>query len=205
MSSRPRIGRILGGVVVILVAVACLVAGAIAMAGGTYLQRKDAIAEGRAPGTLQLRTEKGTKYTVALSAKPGGIFELLGRTERRRRYRVTDTEAAKARCTVAQDGGPTVRLRGDRQTISEVVGTSYASVGRFTATGGVAAVVCRFDPPKDLIGTATETPLMVHATSAPLRTLAWSLLGLGLVGVGLGVLQILRGTVWRDGLPGRPS
>jgi len=203
MSGRPRVGRILGGIVVILVAVVAIVAGAAAMAGGTYLQRKDALVEGRSPGTLQFTTEKGVKYTVALSGKPGGVFELLGRTERRRRYRVRDGEAAQARCTIAQEGGPEVRLRGDRQTVSEVVGVSYASVGRFTAAGGPAAMSCRFDPPRDLLGTPTETPLMIHATSAPLRTLAWSLLLGGVFLVLLGVLQILRGTVWVTGMPGR--
>lgn len=200
-----RVGRVLGGIVVILVAVVAIVAGALAMAGGTYLQRKDALAQGRAPGTLQFSTTAGERYTVALSAKPGGLFDLLDRTERRRRFRVREGEASEARCTIAQAEGPEVRLRGDRQTVGEVVGTSYASVGRFTAAGGRAAMTCRFDPPKDLVGTTTETPLMIHPTAAPLRTLAWILLLGGVASVGLGVLQILRGTVWRDGLPGRPS
>lgn len=204
-----RVGRTLGGIALILLAVLGIVAGAVAMAGGTYLQRRDALVDGRAPGTLRFSTEAGTRYTVALSARPGGVFELLGRTERRRRFRVRDGEAAQARCTIAQQGGPgrrapePVRLRGDRQTVSEVVGTSYASVGRFTATGGRAAMTCRFDPPRDLLGTVTETPLMIHETGAPLRTLAWTLLLGGVLFVGLGVLQILRGTVWRDGLPRR--
>lgn len=198
-----RVGRTLGGIAIILLAVLGIVAGAVAMAGGTYLQRKDALVEGRSPGTLQFTTSAGTRYTVALSAKPGGLFELLGRTERRRRFRVRDGEAGQARCTIAQTDGPEIRLRGDRQTVSEVVGTSYASVGRFTAVGGPAAMSCRFDPPRDLLGTVTETPLMIHETGAPLRTLAWALLLGGVGFVGVGVLQILRGTVWRDGMPRR--
>jgi hypothetical protein len=102
-----------------------------------------------------------------------------------------------ARCTIAHPGGSTSKVRGDRQTISENVGNVYATVGEFDGQGGTTTVDCRFDPPKDLIGTPTEAPLMVHEANSTLRYLTWgSFLGV-FVFAGLGTLLILWGTVWR--------
>jgi hypothetical protein len=134
---------------------------------------------------------------IALSAKPGGIFDGLSRTERRQKFRVRDSDASQARCTIAHPGGATSRVRGDRQTVSETVGTTYATVGEFDGRSGTTQVDCRFDPPKDLLGTVTEAPLMVHEANSSLRYVTWGLF-LGVFGfAGLGTLLILRGTVWR--------
>ena len=88
-------------------------------------------------------------------------------------------------------------MRGDRQTVGETVGTSYATVGEFDGQGGTTTVDCRFDPPEDLLGTPTETPLMVHEHNATLRYLTFGLFVGVFVFAGLGTLLILWGTVWR--------
>ncbi len=87
-------------------------------------------------------------------------------------------------------------MRGDRQTISESVGGGYLTVGEFEGKGGRTTVACRFDPPKDALGNVKETPLMVHEAST-LRYVGWGLFVGVFVLAGLGVLLILRGTVWR--------
>jgi len=104
---------------------------------------------------------------------------------------------SEARCTIAHPGGSSSKVRGDRQTISENVGNVYATVGEFDGKAGTTRIACRFDPPKDLLGTPTETPLMVHEVNSSLRYLTWgSFLGV-FVFAGLGTLLILQGTVWR--------
>jgi hypothetical protein len=163
---------------------------------GIAVKRTNAVAEGRAPGALRFDAED-TRYVIALSAKPDGIFDGLSRFERRQKFRITEGEVAKTRCTIAHPGGSTSRVRGDRQTVRETVGNVYATVGEFDGKGGTTTVACRFDPPEDLLGTRTETPLMVHALSS-LRSLSWGLLLGVFVFAGLGTLLILRGTVWRD-------
>ncbi len=192
-----RWSRIIGGIaVILLLAVPCLVGAIVATVAGTYLLRNDAVATGRAPGTLSFDADK-TRYVIALSAKPEGFFDGLSRTERRRRFRVRESDASEARCTIAHPGGASSSVRGDRQTVSETVGTTYATVGEFDGKGGPTRIACRFDPPKDLLGTTTETPLMVHEANSPLRYATWGLF-LGIfVFAGLGTLLILRGTVWR--------
>ncbi len=194
---RPRWGRVVAGIAVILVfAVPCLLVAIAVGAGGTYFERRGAQVEGRAPGSVTFDAED-RRYVVALSAKPGGLFDLLSRTERRRRFRVRESDANEARCRVTRADGSTVQLRGDRQTSAEVVGTSYASVGRFDAKPGRTTVSCRFDPPRDLLGTVTETPLMVHGRSTLMDVLRYgSFVGV-FVFAGLGTLLILWGTVWR--------
>ncbi len=157
--------------------------------------RTNAVAEGRAPGSLSFAAGS-ERYVIALSAKPDGFFDGLSRTERRRKFRVRDGDASEARCTITHPGGSTSRVRGDRQTVSESVGNVYATVGEFDGTEGRTTVACRFDPPKDLVGTRTETPLMVHEANAPLRYLTWGLFIGVFVFAGLGTLLILRGTVW---------
>jgi hypothetical protein len=89
-------------------------------------------------------------------------------------------------------------VRGDRQTVSETFGNVYATVGEFDGQAGKTTVECRFDPPQDLIGTRTETPLMVHAANTPLRYLTWGLFVGVFAFAGLGTLLILWGTVWRQ-------
>jgi hypothetical protein len=185
-----------GVAVILFLALPCL-AGAIAVTvGGTYFERKGAEAAGRAPGTIAFDAED-RRYVVALSAKPGGLFDLMTRTERRQRFRVRDSDANQARCRVTQPDGSVRELRGDRQASAEIVGTSYASVGRFDGQPGRTTVACRFDPAKDLLGTVTETPLMVHARST---TLEVAKIG-SFVGIfafaGIGTLLILWGTAWR--------
>ena len=192
-----RWSRIFAGIAVILfLAVPCLIGVIAAAFLGTASLRNNAVAEGRAPGKLSFNADS-KRYVVALSAKPDGIFDGLSRTERRRRFRVRESDVSEARCTIAHPGGATSRVRGDRQTISETVGNVYATVGEFDGKGGPTTVACRFDPPKDLLGTRTETPLMVHAVNSSLRYLTWGLFLGVFVFAGLGTLLILRGTVWR--------
>ena len=192
-----RWSRIIGGIAVILfLAVPCLIGAIVASVAGTYLLRKDAVVAGRAPGTLSFDADD-RRYVIALSAKPDGFFDGLSRTERRRKFRVRESDASEARCTIAHPGGSTSRVRGDRQTVSETVGTVYATVGEFDGRGGPTRIACRFDPPKDLLGTVTETPLMVHEANTPLRYATWGLFLGVFVFAGLGTLLILWGTVWR--------
>jgi hypothetical protein len=192
-----RWSRIIAGVaVILLLAVPCLIGAIVAGIAGNAMLRKDAVAAGRAPGTLSFDADS-KRYVIALSAKPDGIFDGLTRTERRRRFRVREGDASEARCTIAHPGGSTSRVRGDRQGVSETVGNVYATVGEFDGKGGPTKVACRFDPPKDLIGTRTETPLMVHEANSTLRYLTWGLFLGVFVFAGLGTLLILQGTVWR--------
>jgi hypothetical protein len=192
-----RWSRIIAGIaVILLLAVPCLIGAVVASVAGNVMLRNDAVAAGRAPG--KLRFDAGRKrYVIALSAKPGGILDGLTRTERRRRFRVRESDASEARCTIAHTGGSTSRVRGDRQGVSETVGNVYVTVGEFDGKGGPTTIACRFDPPKDLIGTRTETPLMVHEANTPLRYATWGLFLGVFVFAGLGTLLILQGTVWR--------
>ena len=134
---------------------------------------------------------------IALSAKPDGIFDGLSRTERRQKFRVRESDASEARCRITHPDGATSDVRGDRQTFSEYVGNSYATVGEFDGQSGTTTVQCLFDPPNDLLGTQTETPLMVHAASSSLRYVTWVLFFGVFAFAGLGTLLILWGTVWR--------
>ena len=192
-----RWSRIIAGIAVILfLAVPCLLGAIVASVAGTAYLRRNAEAEGRAPGALSFDAAD-KRYVVALSAKPDGIFDGLTRTERRAKFRVRESDVSEARCTIAHPGGSKSTVRGDRQTISENVGNVYATVGEFDGKAGTTRIACRFDPPKDLLGTPTETPLMVHEVNSSLRYLTWgSFLGV-FVFAGLGTLLILWGTVWR--------
>ena len=181
---------------ILFLAVPCLLGAIVAGFAGTAMLRNDAVATGRAPGTLSFEADR-KRYVIALSAKPDGIFDGLTRTERRRKFRVRDSDASEARCTIAHPGGSKSRVRGDRQTVSETVGNVYATVGEFDGKGGATRVSCRFDPPKDLLGTTTETPLMVHELNSSLRYGTWGLFLGVFVFAGLGTLLILWGTVWR--------
>jgi hypothetical protein len=195
-----RWSRIVAGIaVIVFLAIPCLIGAIAAAVIGTGVVRKNAAAEGRAPGTLRFDSGR-ERYVVALSAKPDGIFDGLSRTERRRRFRVHESDVSQARCTIGHPDGSTSNVRGDRQTISESIGNVYATVGEFDGKGGTTTVACRFDPPQDLLGTPTEAPLMVHEATA-LRYLTWGLLLGVFVFAGLGTLLILWGTVWRG--PGR--
>jgi hypothetical protein len=192
-----RWSRIIAGIaVILLLAVPCLVGAIVASVAGTAMLRTNAVADGRAPGTLSFGSER-KRYVIALSAKPDGIFDGLSRTERRRKFRVRESDASEARCTIAHPGGVSSKVRGDRQTVSETVGSVYATVGEFDGKAGTTKVACRFDPPKDLIGTVTETPLMVHEANSSLRYVTWGLFLGVFVFAGLGTLLILQGTVWR--------
>jgi len=137
---------------------------------------------------------------IALSSKLDGLFdglsEGLSRTERRQRYRVYDGEQSKARCSIAHPDGSTSRVRGDRQVVSESVGTGYLTVGEFDGKEGRTTVTCRFDPPEDLLGNVTETPLIVHPAGS-LRAIGWGLFAGVFLLAGAGTLLILWGTVWR--------
>ena len=166
-----RWSRIIAGIAVILfLGVPCLIGAIVASVAGSVMLRNNAVADGRSPGTLSFDTD-AKRYVIALSAKPDGLFDGLTRTERRQKFRVREGEASEARCTIAHPGGATSKVRGDRQTVSETVGTVYATVGEFDGRSGTTKVDCRFDPPKDLIGTVTETPLMVHEANTSLRYL----------------------------------
>lgn len=193
--------RIFGGVgVIVFVALPCLLGAIVFSVAGNYQLRSSAITEGRAPGQLTFDAKR-ERYVIALSAKPdGNIFDGLSRTERRRN-RVRESDVSETRCTITHPNESTQSVRGDRQTVSETVGNVYATVGEFDGKGGRTTVECRFDPPKDLLGTPTETPLMVHERNSTLRYLTWGLFVGGFVFAGLGTLLILWGTVWRRARP----
>lgn len=190
--------RIFAGIgVIVFLAVPCLLGAIVFAVGGNYQLRADAISEGRAPGKLSFDAGR-ERYVIALSAKPdGNFFDGLSRTERRRKFRVRESDASQARCTITHPNESTDTVRGDRQTVSETVGTVYATVGEFDGQGGTTTVDCRFDPPEDLLGTPTATPLMVHEANAALRYLTWGLFVGVFVFAGVGTLLILWGTVWR--------
>jgi hypothetical protein len=190
---------LLGIAVIVLLALPCLLAAIAVIAGGNIHARANAVSAGRAPGTLTFDAGR-ERYVIALSAEIDGLFDGLrdglSRTERRERYRVYEGEQSKARCSIAHPDESTTQVRGDRQTVSETVGTGYLTVGEFDGRDGRTTVTCRFDPPKDLLGSVTETPLMVHEASS-LRTLGWGLFIGVFVLAGIGTLLILKGTVWR--------
>lgn len=191
-----RKGRVISGILLLLfLAAPSLLVMIGAVVGGTVSERTSPIAEGRAPGTLTFRSQD-KPYVVALSAKPDGFFDGLTTSERRTKFRVRESDATEARCAVRQPDGSVKQIRGDRQTSNVVLGNSYATVGTFRGQPGTTVVACKFDPPKDLLGTVTEAPLMVHERSG-LRTVMWASLVALLLFSGLGILQILRGTVWR--------
>ena len=195
--------RVIAGVLILLVIALPALLGAVgSLVVGTVAGRQNPVAEGRAPGTIAFEAVAGQSYTVALSAKAEGLLDVISGTETRgtmrQKYRVRDSDASQARCTITHPGGATKAIRGDRQASSTVFGTVYATVGRFDGQAGRTEIACRFDPPKDLLGTATETPLMVHEPSS-LTAVGWGLLGLSLLTGGVGLLLILRGTVWRKG------
>ena len=182
---------------ILFLGVPCLVAAIAVNAGAPLYHRSHATAAGRAPGALTFDAKR-ERYTIALSAElDGSLGSLLGlsRTERRRRFRVREGEASDARCSIAHPDGTRGRVRGDRQTASTTVATSYATVGEFEGKGGRTTVACRFDPPRDLLGTPTETPLMVHAAVTTLRYVGWGLFVAVFVLDRRRVLLILRGTV----------
>jgi hypothetical protein len=190
---------LLGIAVIALLALPCLLAAVAVIAGANIYSRSNAVSAGRAPGTLTFDAGR-ERYVIALSSKVDGLFDGLrdglSRTERRQRYRVYEGEQAKARCSITHPDGSTTQVRGDRQVVSESVGTSYLTVGEFDGRAGSTKVACRFDPAKDLLGNATETPLIVHEATS-LRTLGWGLfVGVFLL-AGAGTLLILKGTVWR--------
>ena len=200
MRGRPRWGRVLLGIaVIVLLALPCLAAAIAVIAGGNLHARSTAVGAGRAPGTLTFDTDR-ERYVIALSSKLDGLFDGvrdgLTRTERRRRFRVYDGEQSKARCTIAHPDGSTARVRGDRQVVSESVGTGYLTVGEFDGKPGRTTVTCRFDPAEDALGNVTETPLIVHPAGS-LRALGWGLLVGVFLLAGAGTLLILWGTVWR--------
>ncbi len=194
---RVRVGRVLAGIVVILLfSVPSLVGALIVIVAGTISQRTNPVADGRAPGELTFPTE-AKRYVVALSAKPGSPLDGKTRTERRAEYRVRDGEVSATRCTLVQPDGSTAELRGDQQAVSESIGTDYATVAEFDGQVGTTKLACRFEPAQDLLGTPTETPLMVHELNATLRLAQYGLLGATFVFAGIGTLLILWGTVWR--------
>jgi hypothetical protein len=199
---RIRWLRILAGIgVIVFIAGPCLLGAIVLAVGGNYRVRSNAIADGRAPGQLRFDAER-ERYVIALSAKPDGkLFDGLSRTERRAKYRVHESDANEARCTVTHPDGSTKSVRGDRQNVRESVGNVYITVGEFDGRGGATTVDCRFDPPKDLLGTPTETPLMVHEANSTLRYLTWGFFVGVFVFAGLGTLLILWGTVWRRARP----
>lgn len=196
-----RWGRVAAGaLVIVLVAVPCLVA-VIAMAVlGNHYQRSNPAATGRAPGVITFQSQD-THYVIALSDRPDGILDGLTRSERRAKSRVYPGEAAAARCTITHPDGSTDAVRGDRQVSGTSVANVYESVGAFDGQLGETTVSCTFDPADDLLGNATEAPLMIHESSGWLRYGLFALLGALALAAGAGVLLILSGTVWRGQVP----
>src|SRR5688572_29939649 len=126
MRAPVRWSRVVAGIaVIVFLAVPCLIGSIAAAFIGTGMLRQYAVADGRAPGTLRFDTDR-KRYIVALSAKPDGVFDGLSRTERRQKFRVHESDASQARCTIGNPDGSTSKLRGDRQTISESIGNVYA-------------------------------------------------------------------------------
>jgi len=194
---RVRIGRVFAGIaVIVLLAVPSLVGALIVLVAGNLSQRNEPVADGRAPGELTFPTE-AKRYVVALSAKPGSLLDGKSRMERRAEYRVRDGEVSATRCTLVQPDGSTSELRGDRQAVSETIGSEYATVAEFDGQAGSTKLACRFEPAQDLLGTVTETPLMVHELNTAVRVAQYGLLGAMIVFAGVGTLLILWGTVWR--------
>lgn len=189
--------RVALGVVVELIAVVVLLVGVLAAVAGPFFLRDAALADGRAPGTIEF--DAGTsRYVIALGdPETGSILDGMTRSERRARYRVWESEQNQARCTVTHPDGSTSTVRGDRQAASVFAFDRYATVGEFTGEGGPTSVECRFDPAEDLLGTPTETAFMVHPVNRVAQFLGWGLIIAGVLLGGLGVLLILWGTAWR--------
>lgn len=194
---RVRWGKVVLGVMVAFLAVLVLVGGIIAAVAGPFFLRADALADGRAPGAIEL--DAGTsRYVIALGdPEQGSIFDGMTRSERRARYRIRESDQNHARCTVTHPDGSTSEIRGDRQASSTFAFDRYATVGEFTGEGGPTSVACRFDPAEDLLGTPTEAPFMVHPANRLAQYLGVGLIVGSLVLGGLATLLILWGTVWR--------
>lgn len=189
--------RVVVGVLVEVLAIVVLVLGIVAAAAGPFIMRADALADGRAPGTIEL--DAGTdRYVIALGdPEQGSLFDGLTRSERRDRFHVRESEQNEARCTVTHPDGSTSEIRGDRQASATFAFNRYATVGEFTGKGGPTSVECRFDPAEDLLGTPTEAAFMVHPVNRLAQYLGWGLIGGALLLGGAGTLLILWGTVWR--------
>lgn len=194
---RVRWGRVVLGALVELLAILVLVAGIVAAAAGPFILRGDALADGRAPGTIEF--DAGTsRYVIALGdPEHGSIFDGLSRSERLARFRVRESDQNQARCTVTHPDGSSSEIRGDRQASSTFAFDRYATVGEFTGKGGPTSVACRFDPTEDRLGTPTEAPFMVHPANRIAQYLGIGLILGAVVLAGVGTLLILWGTIWR--------
>jgi hypothetical protein len=189
--------RVVLGVAVDIVAMVVLVVGIIAAVAGSFVLRDAALADGRAPGTIEFEAGS-SRYVIALGDPENGSFlDGLSRSERRDRYHVRESDQNEARCTVTHPDGSTSDIRGDRQASSTFAFNRYATVGEFTGKGGTTSVECRFDPAEDLLGTPTETAFMVHPANRLAQYLGVGLILGAVLLAGVGVLLILWGTVWR--------
>lgn len=192
-----RWGRVVLGILVDLFAIVLLIVGIIAAAAGPFILRDAAIADGRAPGSIEL-VAGTSRYVIALGdPETGSIFDGLTRSERRDRYQVRESDQNQARCTVTHPDGSTSEVRGDSQASATFAFNRYATVGEFTGKGGTTSVECRFDPEEDLLGTPTEAAFMVHPANRMAQYLGVGIIVGALVLGGIGVLLILWGTVLR--------
>lgn len=178
-------GRIILGVVGILfLAVPLLVAALVILVGVARWETFDPEAQGRAPGQVELDTEEGTKYVVALGT---GIKNETGGG------RAFNTSyAVDIRCTIIHPDGSEDEIRGDRQGSSVEIAGEYASIGAFDGKGDRTEVDC-IATTDDVFGEELDLPLIVHETNRTLQWVGWGLLG-GSVLVILGcVLMIVTG------------
>ena len=199
MRAPVRWSRVIAGIaVIVFLAIPCLIGSIAAAFIGTGMLRQNALADGRAPGTLRFEAGR-ERYIVALSAKPDGIFDGLSRTERRQKFRVRDSDASETRCTIAPpgrlereaarrspDGQREHRQRvRHRRRVRREGRDDHRRLPVRPAPG----------PARHPHGGAAHGPRGQRG----LRYLTWGLFLGVFVFAGLGTLLILWGTVWRAG------
>ncbi len=178
-------GRIVLGVVGILfLAVPLLVAALVILIGVARWETFDPEAQGRAPGQVEVDTEEGTKYVVALGT---GIKNETGGG------RAFNTSFANdIRCTITHPDGTTDEIRGDRQVSKVERAGQYASIGAFDGQDGRTEVDC-IATAEDVFGEELDLPMIVHSTNRTLHWVGWGLLGGSVLVIGGCALVIVTG------------
>ncbi len=182
---KRRWGRVVLGIAgIVLLAVPMLVAALVILIGVARWESFDPEAQGRAPGQVELETEEGTTYVVALGT--GFKNETGG-------GRAFNTDYANdIRCTITHPDGSEDEIRGDRQGAAVERAGQYASIGAFDGQDGRTEVDC-VATTEDVFGEELDLPMIVHETNRTLQYVGWGLL-LGSIAVTLGcVLLIVTG------------
>lgn len=202
-----RVGTLIGGIAIAVVALVLLLSGIGAQTASVWLNKRNPVAETQGPGKLSFDASDNT-YVIALgtSEESWSNFE-LSKSERWEKFRVYDGDVNAARCTIDHPSGKDERKRGDRQVTSVTLGVAYASVGRFDGRGGKTTVECTFDPPtvtrfgdgENLGKRKVErtVPFMVHRTGGWLSTLGWIAIGAAVLLGALALWLILKATALR--------